>query len=136
MQGSVPDDVRWVETGEALERTLDDFERPRIAIAAVQAHVPGRELKFYAVRGNSTFFHCQAADGVPADPSDAVTARALAADISTALDLKIFGGDIVIGPDLVPNPHRRQSLAVVRALSRSGGGALRLANIWRRDLGT
>jgi hypothetical protein len=101
LHASVPDDVRWVETGEAFERTLDDFERRGIAIAAVQAHVPGRELKFYAVRG-SDFFHCQAADGVPADPGDDATARALAADIATALDLEIFGGDIVIGPDQVP----------------------------------
>src|SRR4030095_3225984 len=50
----------------------------------------------------SYFFHCRAADGVPADPSDDAVARALAADVATALDLEIFGGDIVIGPDPVP----------------------------------
>ena len=101
LHASVPDDVRWVETGEALEQTLDDFERRGIAIAAVQAHAPGRELKFYAIRG-SDFFHCQAADGVPAAANDEATARALAADVATALDLEIFGGDIVVGPDHVP----------------------------------
>jgi glutathione synthase/RimK-type ligase-like ATP-grasp enzyme len=101
LHASVPDDVRWVETGEALDRTLDDFDRRGIAIAAVQAHAAGRELKFYAVRG-SGFFHCQVADGIPADPSDEATARALAADTATALDLDIFGGDIVIAADHRP----------------------------------
>ena len=101
LHASVPDDVRWVETGEMLARTLNDFERRGIAIAAVQAHAPGRELKFYAVRG-SDFFHCQAADGIPADPGDDAAARALAADVAIALDLEIFGGDIVVGPDQLP----------------------------------
>ena len=101
LHASVPEDVQWVETGDALERTLEDFDRRGIAGAAVQAHAPGRELKFYAVRG-STFFHCQAADGIPATAQDEAIARALAAGVGRALDLDIFGGDIVIDSNHTP----------------------------------
>lgn len=101
LHASVPDDVRWVETGGMLERTLDDFERRGIPVAAAQAHAPGRELKFYAVRGSS-FFHCQKADGIPADASDETIAREVAARIASALDLDIFGGDLVIDRDHRP----------------------------------
>src|SRR5262245_15894515 len=98
LHASVPDDVRWVETAERLEQALDDFERRGIRTAAVQAHAPGRELKFYAVRGSS-FFHCQKGDGIPADPRDEVIAREIATRIASALDLDIFGGDLVIDRD-------------------------------------
>ena len=101
LHASVPDDVRWVETGDAFDRTLDDFDRRGIAVAAIQAHAPGRELKFYAVRGSS-FFHCQTADGIRADGHDEAMARRLAADTAAALDLDIFGGDLVIGSDRQP----------------------------------
>ena len=101
LHASIPDDVQWVESGDAFDRTLDDFDRRGIPVAAVQAHAAGRELKFYAVRGSS-FFHCQAADGIPADAGDEATAHAIAAETSRALDLEVFGGDIIIGADNRP----------------------------------
>src|SRR5450631_1522890 len=56
LYASTREDVRRVETMQGLEDVLDDFERRAISTAVLQAHVPGREIKFYAV-GSGDFFH-------------------------------------------------------------------------------
>ena len=122
LHASVPDDVRWVETGEALEQTLDDFERRGIAIAAVQAHAPGRELKFYAVRGIRLFplsgrrRHSRRPErrrhGARAGRGHRHRARP-----------RDFRRRHRHRTRPRPNPHRRQRLAVLRTLPRPGGGS-------------
>ncbi|HEV3139608.1 MAG TPA: hypothetical protein VGY57_03780 [Vicinamibacterales bacterium] len=91
------EDVQRVETRDALDRVLDDFERRGITTAILQEHVEGREIKFYAV-GAAGFFHWLTSDDSPERSSqDGFQQRATEA--GTALDLEIFGGDIVIRDD-------------------------------------
>jgi hypothetical protein len=91
------EDVRRVETRDALDRVLDDFERRGIATAVLQEHVDGREIKFYAV-GPNGFFHWLGADGAAGQvPQREFQAPATAAGVSVGLE--IFGGDIVVRAD-------------------------------------
>ena len=91
------EDVRRVETRDALDRVLDDFERRGIATAVLQEHVEGREIKFYAV-GPNAFFHSLGADEAAGRlPQRDFQAPATAA--GTALALEIFGGDIIVRDD-------------------------------------
>jgi hypothetical protein len=93
------EDVQRLETMAGLERVLDDFERRGISTAVLQEHVGGREIKFYAVAADG-FFHCLESDRVGAAPAAGARhfeGAAIAAGL--ALDLEIFGGDLVVGAD-------------------------------------
>jgi glutathione synthase/RimK-type ligase-like ATP-grasp enzyme len=91
------EDVQRVESSEALDRVLDDFERRGIATAVLQDHVAGREIKFYAV-ARTRFFHWLGADEAAARvPSHAFQQAAI--DAGSSVGLEIFGGDIVLCDD-------------------------------------
>ena len=91
------EDVRRVETMDALHRTLDDFARRHIETALLQAHVPGREVKFYMV-GDGRFLH--ALDIATQSPISATTVfEGRAAALGAALGLEVFGGDLMIEDD-------------------------------------
>jgi hypothetical protein len=91
------EDVRRVETRDALDRVLDDFERRGIATAVLQEHVEGPEIKFYAV-GPGAFFHSLGADEAAGRvPRREFQAPATATGVSVGLE--IFGGDIVVRGD-------------------------------------
>jgi len=91
------EDVQRVETRDALDRVLDDFDRRGIATAVLQEHVEGREIKFYAV-GAGAFFHWLGADEAARRLApQAFQQPAVAAGLSIALE--IFGGDIVVRAD-------------------------------------
>jgi len=91
------EDVRRVETRDALDLVLDDFECRGIATAVLQEHVEGREIKFYAV-GPERFFHWLGADEAAGRlPRRDFQVPATAAGTSVALE--VFGGDIVIRGD-------------------------------------
>ena len=92
------EDVQRVHTMEALGHVLDDFNRRGLSTAVLQQHVAGREIKFYAV-GSSTFFHAIDVEETasPSAAHDGFHQRATAAGL--ALDLEIFGGDVVVGAD-------------------------------------
>lgn len=114
-----PEDVRRAaDTGEALA-VLEDLARRGVPRALLQEHVAGDLIKFYGV-GNGTPAQPGAAGGAgeedggwfewfyhrdqdlsrhPFDPDRlAREARAAAA----ALDLEVWGGDAIVGPDGVP----------------------------------
>jgi hypothetical protein len=83
---------------EALECVLDDFDRRDISTAVVQEHIPGREIKFYAV-GSAAFFHWLDSGAQSSADATGHTFRLPATASGLALDLEIFGGDLVIGAD-------------------------------------
>jgi hypothetical protein len=92
------EDVHRVHTMEALEYVLDDFDRRGVSTAVVQEHVPGREVKFYAV-GAAAFFHWLDSAAQSSAGATVHTFRPPATASGLALDLEIFGGDLVIGDD-------------------------------------
>lgn len=73
---------------------IADFARRGIARVALQAHVPGPILKFYAVADGS-FFHWYPADGAPMDV-DEDRLRELVFAAARALALEVFGGDVAV----------------------------------------
>jgi hypothetical protein len=91
------EDVQRLGTMEELGRVLNDFERRGIGTAVLQEHVPGREIKFYAVRGD--FFYWLETDNPAIHGTIGEPFQACALESGTALSLDIFGGDLVIGED-------------------------------------
>jgi glutathione synthase/RimK-type ligase-like ATP-grasp enzyme len=85
-------DVVRVQDKASLRRALDRFRARGIRRAAVQRHVPGVVLKFYAVRDG--FFRC-----VPPDDGRGVPAPVLqqlddiGRSAAAALGVEIYGGD-------------------------------------------
>jgi len=82
---------------KAVTAAIADFARRGVARVALQAHVPGPILKFYAVADGS-FFHWYPADGAPA-AVDEERLRVLVFAAARALALEVFGGDVAV-------PHR------------------------------
>src|SRR5439155_903903 len=95
LAASTREDVHRVETMQELERVLDDFERRTIRTAVLQEHVPGREIKFYAV-GSGDFFHWLDVGDLPANPTAPDSLNHRASRTGLALNLEVFGGDVVI----------------------------------------
>jgi hypothetical protein len=91
------EDVQRLGTMEELGRVLNDFERRGIGTAVLQEHVPGREIKFYAVRGD--FFYWLETDNPAIHGTLGEPFQACALESGAALSLDIFGGDLVIGDD-------------------------------------
>ncbi|HXI22187.1 MAG TPA: hypothetical protein VNH46_13925 [Gemmatimonadales bacterium] len=88
---------------EELGDALDQFSARGIAWAALQRHVPGPVIKFYALADRSFFRYYGAERGYHAPPPP-VDERALAQLAYTAaerLGLEVFGGDVA-----VPSPDR------------------------------
>jgi hypothetical protein len=73
---------------------IADFARRGVARVALQAHVPGPILKFYAVADGS-FFHWYPADGGRAVVNED-RLRALVFAAARALALEVFGGDVAV----------------------------------------
>lgn len=93
------DDVILVRDGEALHTAVARFEKRGIATVALQRHVDGEVVKFYAVRGR--FFAAFGPAGAPLEltPAERATFVALVEGAAAALDLEIFGGDCVRAAD-------------------------------------
>ena len=79
---------------KAVTAAIADFARRGVARVALQAHVPGPILKFYAVADGS-FFHWYPADGAPA-AVDEERLRVLVFAAARALALEVFGGDVAV----------------------------------------
>lgn len=98
-------DVHAVEADDVVacdDATLTEvllaFRRRGIDRVAVQCHVDGRVLKFYAAR--PSFFHCvPPADGSIVPPEVLVHLAEVAARGATALGLEVYGGDAVWSAD-------------------------------------
>ncbi len=85
-------DVVRVEDAASLHRALDGFRARGIRRAAVQRHVAGDVLKFYAVRHG--FFHCvPPADGRAIPTSVLRQLDDMGRRGAEALGVEIYGGD-------------------------------------------
>jgi hypothetical protein len=97
LHASRREDVQRLGTIEELGRVLNDFERRGIGTAVLQAHVPGREIKFYAVRGD--FFYWLETDNPAIHGTFGEPFQTCALESGAALSLDIFGGDLMIAED-------------------------------------
>jgi hypothetical protein len=95
VHASVSADVQWVASREALEAGCADFRSRGIALAAVQAHRAGDEIKFYGVDGGA-FFHWFYSGPTHEYAFDAAALRRLAARAAAAAGLDVFGGDVIV----------------------------------------
>jgi glutathione synthase/RimK-type ligase-like ATP-grasp enzyme len=94
-----PGDVVQVATlAEALE-VLVDFGRRHIKSLVWQEHVPGQEIKFYAV-GPGRFFQAfwTATDAMVTEPMLS-SLQDLASPVARRLGLAVFGGDVILTPE-------------------------------------
>jgi hypothetical protein len=88
---------------EDVAGTLAAFAERDIAWVALQQHVPGPMVKFYAVT-DGRFFRWYGADagfGKPRPEIDEDRLKALAFDAAALLGLEVFGGDVAF-----PKPNR------------------------------
>lgn len=90
-----PKDVVHLRGQEAVQNALARLAARGVARAVLEAHVPGRAVKFYGVRG-TRFFRSYAEDGTDLGPAPPAW-RQLAERAATALGLAIYGGDLVVG---------------------------------------
>lgn len=97
-----PEDVMNVAVA-AVPATVAEFRDRGIPWVALQEHVAGPIVKFYAV-ADGRFFRWYAADAGPGGPRPAVSEdrlKALAMEAATLLGLEVFGGDVAF-----PQPDR------------------------------
>jgi len=90
-----PEDVVHLRGQEAVRDALARLAERGVARAVLEAHVPGRTVKFYGVRG-TRFFRGYAEDGADLGPAPPAW-RQLADRAAAALGLAIYGGDLVVG---------------------------------------
>jgi len=88
------DDVVLVREVSGLRAVLDQFRRRGIERAALQQHVDGEVIKFYAVRGIFFAAFCDGAALALATDERAAFVR-LAEAAAAALGLEVFGGDFI-----------------------------------------
>ncbi len=98
VHATVAADVQRVDSPEALADGLAEFAARGVRLAAVQAHRPGDEIKFYGVAEGSFFhwFYQREAHGYRFDPAELVRIAEQAAAIA---GLDIFGGDMIVSPE-------------------------------------
>ncbi len=90
------DDVVYVVDADAARNALQRFHTRGIVTAAVQRHIAGTVLKFYAVRGR--FFHCVPPPAGGEIPMEVVRGiDALGRRAADILKVEVYGGDCVVG---------------------------------------
>ncbi|MEJ5303064.1 MAG: hypothetical protein HPY80_07105 [Bacteroidales bacterium] len=92
------EDVTLVYSIEELTEVLHEYHRRGIGAAVVQEHITGPVVKFYAVK-NTPFFHFYFHDRTTALPFDTAMLMDMAQRSAEVLDVDIYGGDAVIGPE-------------------------------------
>ena len=95
VHASVTADVQWIDSRERLAAGLADFSRRGIALAALQAHRAGDEIKFYGIAGGA-FFHWFYSGEAKKYPFDSSQLQDLAGKAAKAAGLDIFGGDVIV----------------------------------------
>jgi hypothetical protein len=95
VHASVSADVQWIASPEALEAGCADFRSRGIAVAAIQSHRPGDEIKFYGVAGGA-FFHWFYSGPSRGYAFDHAALPRLAARAAQAAGLEVFGGDVIV----------------------------------------
>jgi glutathione synthase/RimK-type ligase-like ATP-grasp enzyme len=91
------DVVRVASAQEALE-VLADFSRRGIDHLIWQEHVPGEEVKFYAVGPGRFSQAFAAATGSPIGEPGLSTVQDLAVRAGRLVGLAVFGGDVILNP--------------------------------------
>lgn len=92
------EDVTLVYSLEELNDVIREYHRRGIGAAVVQEHINGPVVKFYAVK-NTPFFHFYFHDRTTAMPFDTALLMDMAQRSAEILDVDIYGGDAVIGPE-------------------------------------
>ncbi|MGC8864806.1 MAG: ATP-grasp domain-containing protein [Bacteroidales bacterium] len=92
------EDVTLVYSLEELNEVIREYHRRGIGAAVVQEHITGPVVKFYAVK-NTPFFHFYFHDRATAMPFDTALLIDMAQRSAEILDVDIYGGDAVIGPE-------------------------------------
>lgn len=87
-------DVRRVSDADEARSALGELAGRGVHTAVLEAHVPGRTVKFYAVRGTD-FFRAYAQDGGEEVAAPAAWRR-VADRAAEALGLAVYGGDVVV----------------------------------------
>jgi len=90
-----PEDVVHLRGEVEVRSALARLAERGVPGAVLEAHVPGRTVKFYGVRGTG-FFRSYAADGPETGPAPRAW-RQLAERAAAVLGLAIYGGDMVVG---------------------------------------
>jgi hypothetical protein len=91
-------DVVRVNSKPELRKTLESFAKRGLTKVVLQEHREGDEVKFYAVMDGRLFwpFYPKESYGYPFDEH---ALEALAAKAAASIDIGIYGGDAIIGPD-------------------------------------
>jgi hypothetical protein len=97
IHASVTADVQWIDSRGRLEAGLAEFARRGIALAALQAHRAGDEIKFYGVAGGA-FFHWFYSGNARKYPFDSAQLQKLGDEAAAAAGLDVFGGDVIVSP--------------------------------------
>lgn len=92
------EDVTLVFSLEELNDVIREYHRRGIGAAVVQEHITGPVVKFYAVK-NTPFFHFYFHDRTTSHPFDTALLMEMAQRCAEVLDVDIYGGDAVIGPE-------------------------------------
>jgi hypothetical protein len=92
-----PEDVVHLRGKAAVRGALARLAERGVPRAVLEAHVPGRTVKFYGVRG-TRFFRSYAEDGSDLGPAPPAW-RQLADRAAAVLGLAIYGGDLVVGEE-------------------------------------
>jgi hypothetical protein len=91
-------DVVRLDSFGALAPALKAFHSRGLKRAVLQQHREGDEVKFYAVRGGGLFWPYYPKDsrGYPFSENEL---KRIAENAAAALDLAVYGGDAIIGPE-------------------------------------
>jgi hypothetical protein len=90
-----PEDVAHLRGAAAVREALARLAERGVSDAVLEAHVTGRTIKFYGVRGTH-FFRSYAEDGTDLGPGPGAW-RQLAERAAEVLGLAVYGGDLLVG---------------------------------------
>ncbi|MGE3538339.1 MAG: RimK family alpha-L-glutamate ligase [Candidatus Tectimicrobiota bacterium] len=92
------DDVLLAPTAADVIVQLERLRQRGISHAIVQEHIPGQEIKFYAVHGQGVL-HALAPHAPVLPPHDAEQLNTLACQAGEVCGLDIYGGDCLVTAD-------------------------------------
>ena len=94
-----PDDVLFADSRTRWDAAVESFKARGFTMAIMQDHVPGDLIKFYGV-GNRWFrWFDDENQAVSGHHFDAAALARAANSAAAALDVAIFGGDAIVGPN-------------------------------------
>lgn len=97
VHASVTADVQWIDSVQRFDTGMIDFAKRGIAMAALQTHQIGDEIRFYGV-ADGALFHWSYSGQVQKHSFNPADLERLANRAATAAGLDIFGGDVIVAP--------------------------------------